>query len=255
MARAIHRMSPRSAGPFTAINCAAIPEHLLESELFGHVRGAFTGAVSDRSGIFESTNGGTLMLDEIGDLPLGLQAKLLRVLEEGEIRRLGGRDNRAVDVRVIAATAKDLERAVESGQFRDDLYYRINVVRLHVPPLRERPADVPALVAHFAQAGRREAGSRREPDPARAWRRWPRHGWPGNVRELRNAIERAAVLSSTGRLDMEDFPLATAGLQQRPLGERGVRAAHGLVRAQAADRAARARDDRARARGLEGQPP
>jgi len=208
MARAIHRMSPRSAGPFTAINCAAIPEHLLESELFGHVRGAFTGAVSDRSGIFESTNGGTLMLDEIGDLPIGLQAKLLRVLEEGEIRRLGGRDNRAVDVRVIAATAKDLERAVETGQFRDDLYYRINVVRLHVPPLRERPADVPALVAHFAQQTAEKLGRAVSLTP-RALAALAAHGWPGNVRELRNAIERAAVLSATGHLDLEDFPLAT----------------------------------------------
>jgi transcriptional regulator with GAF, ATPase, and Fis domain len=187
VARAIHRMSPRSAGPFTAINCAAIPEHLLESELFGHMRGAFTGAVSDRSGIFESTNGGTLMLDEIGELPLGLQAKLLRVLEEGEIRRLGGRDNRAVDVRVTAATAKDLERAVEEGQFRDDLYYRINVVRLHVPPLRERPADVPALVAHFAQAAAEKLGRAVSLTP-RALAALAAHAWPGNVRELRNAI-------------------------------------------------------------------
>ena len=253
MARAIHRMSPRSAGPFTAINCAAIPEHLLESELFGHVRGAFTGAVSDRSGIFESTNGGTLMLDEIGDLPLGLQAKLLRVLEEGEIRRLGGRDNRAVDVRVIAATAKDLERAVESGQFRDDLYYRINVVRLHVPPLRERPADVPALVAHFAQAAAEKLGRAVSLTP-RALAALAAHPWPGNVRELRNAIERAAVLSSTGRLDVEDFPLAVAGVEQWPLGQRRLHAAVGRVRAQAADRAARARHDRARAGGVEGQP-
>ena len=208
MARAIHRMSPRSAGPFTAINCAAIPEHLLESELFGHMRGAFTGATSDRQGIFESTNGGTLMLDEIGDLPIGLQAKLLRVLEEGEIRRLGGRDSRAVDVRVIAATAKDLERAVESGQFRDDLYYRINVVRLHVPPLRERPADVPALVAHFAQQSAEKLGRAVSLTP-RALAALAAHSWPGNVRELRNAIERAAVLSATGHLDMEDFPLTT----------------------------------------------
>ena len=148
------------------------------------------------------------MLDEIGDLPLGLQAKLLRVLEEGEIRRLGGRDNRAVDVRVIAATAKDLERAVESGQFRDDLYYRINVVRLHVPPLRERPADVPALVAHFAQAAAEKLGRAVSLTP-RALAALAAHQWPGNVRELRNAIERAAVLSSTGRLDVDDFPLAS----------------------------------------------
>src|SRR5512132_106033 len=151
LARAIHRMSPRSGAAFTAINCAAIPEQLLESELFGHVRGAFTGAATDRQGIFETAHEGTLLLDEIGDLPIGLQAKLLRVLEEGEIRRLGAREGRRVDVRVIAATAKPLDRAVERGEFRDDLYYRLNVVNLHIPPLRERREDIGALVAHFAR--------------------------------------------------------------------------------------------------------
>jgi two-component system response regulator AtoC len=206
LARAIHRMSPRSAGPFTAVNCAAIPEQLLESELFGHVKGAFTGAASDRAGIFESTNGGTLMLDEIGDMPLALQAKLLRALEDGEIRRLGGQESRAVDVRVVAATAKDLERAVREGEFRDDLYYRLNVVRLHLPPLRERPEDVPALVAHFARQTAEKLGRPVSLTP-RALAALSTHGWPGNVRELRNALERAAVLSATGRLDVEDFAL------------------------------------------------
>ena len=206
LARAIHRMSPRSAGPFTAVNCAAIPEQLLESELFGHARGAFTGATGDRAGIFESTNGGTLMLDEIGDMPLALQSKLLRALEEGEIRRLGGQESRAVDVRVIAATAKDLERAVERGEFRDDLYYRLNVVRLHLPPLRERTQDIPALVAHFARQAAEKLGRPVSLTP-RALAALSAHGWPGNVRELRNALERAAVLSGTGRLDVEDFAL------------------------------------------------
>ncbi len=209
LARAIHRMSPRSAGPFTAINCAAIPEQLLESELFGHVRGAFTGASGDRPGIFESTDGGTLMLDEIGDMPLALQSKLLRALEDGEIRRLGGQESRAVDVRVVAATAKDLERAVERGEFRDDLYYRLNVVRLHLPPLRERNQDIPALVAHFARQAAEKLGRPVSLTP-RALAALSAHGWPGNVRELRNALERAAVLSSTGRLDVEDFALHAA---------------------------------------------
>ena len=206
MARAIHRMSPRSAGPFTAVNCAAIPEHLLESELFGHMKGAFTGAATDRPGIFESTNGGTLMLDEIGDMPLSLQSKLLRALEDGEIRRLGGQENRAVDVRLVAATAKDLERAVAQGEFRDDLYYRLNVVRLHLPPLRERPQDIPALVAHFARQTAEKLGRPVSLTP-RALAALSAHAWPGNVRELRNALERAAVLSGTGRLDVDDFAL------------------------------------------------
>ncbi|MCU0620592.1 MAG: sigma-54 dependent transcriptional regulator [Gemmatimonadales bacterium] len=210
LARAIHRMSPRSAGPFTAMNCAAIPEQLLESELFGHARGAFTGATGDRAGIFEATDGGTLLLDEIGDLPLGLQAKLLRVLEDGEIRRLGGRESRAVDVRVLAATARDLERAAAQGEFREDLYYRLNVVRLHLPPLRERKEDIPALVAHFARQSA-EKLSRPVSLTPRALAALSGHAWPGNVRELRNAIERAAVLSPTGRLDVEDFPLGGNG--------------------------------------------
>ena len=206
LARAIHRMSPRSAAAFTAINCAAIPEHLLESELFGHVRGAFTGAATDRQGIFETAHEGTLLLDEIGDLPIGLQAKLLRVLEEGEIRRLGARDGRRVDVRVIAATAKPLDRAVESGEFRDDLYYRLNVVNLHIPPLRERREDIDALVTHFARQAAQRLGRPVSITP-RALATLADYSWPGNIRELRNAIERAAVLGTAGRLDVADFPL------------------------------------------------
>jgi two-component system response regulator AtoC len=210
IARAIHRLSPRSGNAFTAVNCAAIPEPLLESELFGHVKGAFTGATSDRAGIFESTHGGTLLLDEIGDLPHALQAKLLRALEDGEIRRLGGTDSRAVDVRLVAATAKDLERAVERGEFRDDLFYRLNVVRLHLPPLRERKEDIPALVAHFARQTAEKLGRPVSLTP-RALAALTGHAWPGNVRELRNALERAAVLSPTGRLDVEDFHLGMNG--------------------------------------------
>jgi two-component system response regulator AtoC len=210
LARAIHRMSPRSANAFTAINCAAIPEQLLESELFGYVRGAFTGATNDRAGIFESCDGGTLLLDEIGDLPHGLQAKLLRVLEDGQIRRVGGRDSRAVDVRVIAATAKELERAVERNEFREDLFYRLNVVRLHLPPLRERREDIPALVTHFARHSAEKLGRPVSLTP-RALAALTGHSWHGNVRELRNAIERAAVLSPSGRLDVEDFALSQNG--------------------------------------------
>jgi two-component system response regulator AtoC len=206
LARAIHRLSPRSAQGFTAINCAAIPEHLLESELFGHVRGAFTGATADRAGLFELANEGTLLLDEIGDLPLDLQAKLLRVLEEGEIRRIGGREPRKIDVRVLAATAKPLEQAVERGEFRADLFYRLNVVRLHIPPLRDRPEDVPALLAHFARQVAGRLGHAVSITPS-ALGALTHHDWPGNVRELRNAVERAAVLGTGGPLEPRDFAL------------------------------------------------
>ncbi len=206
LARAIHRLSPRSERAFTAINCAAIPGQLLESELFGHTKGAFTGAVADRMGLFEVAHEGTLLLDEIGDLPLDLQAKLLRVLEEGEIRRVGGRDAKRVDVRVIAATAKPLEQAVEQGEFRADLFYRLNVVRLHLPPLRERPEDVPALLTHFARQAATRMGRAVSLTPA-ALASLTHHTWPGNVRELRNAVERAVVLGAGGPLDIKDFGL------------------------------------------------
>jgi two-component system response regulator AtoC len=206
LARAIHRMSPRSERNFTAINCAAIPEHLLESELFGHMRGAFTGATADRAGLFELAHEGTLLLDEIGDLPLDLQAKLLRVLEEGEIRRVGGREPKRVDVRVNAATAKPLEEAVEGGEFRSDLFYRLNVVRLHLPPLRERPEDVPALLTHFARQAAQRLGHPVSVTPA-ALAALASYSWPGNVRELRNAVERAAVLGGEGPLDPKSFAI------------------------------------------------
>jgi two-component system response regulator AtoC len=206
LARAIHRMSPRSERSFTAINCAAIPEHLLESELFGHMRGAFTGATADRAGLFELAHEGTLLLDEIGDLPLDLQAKLLRALEEGEIRRVGGREPKRVDVRVIAATAKPLEQAVERGEFRSDLFYRLNVVRLHLPPLRERPEDVPALLAHFARQAAQRLGHPVSVTPT-ALAALASYSWPGNVRELRNAVERAAVLGGEGPLDPKSFAI------------------------------------------------
>jgi two-component system response regulator AtoC len=206
LAKAIHRMSPRHDASFTAINCAAIPEQLLESELFGHTKGAFTGATADRAGLFETAHQGTLLLDEIGDLPLSLQAKLLRVLEEGEIRRVGGRDGKKVDVRVIAATAKPLDQAVERGEFRADLYYRLDVVRLHIPPLRERREDIPALLTHFARQAAQRLGHPVSITP-QAFALLSDHSWPGNVRELRNAVERAAVLGGTKALDWGDFAL------------------------------------------------
>ncbi len=209
LAKAIHRMSPRHEMSFTAINCAAIPEQLLESELFGHTKGAFTGAVADRTGLFESAHQGTLLLDEIGDLPLGLQAKLLRVLEEGEIRRVGARDGKKVDVRLIAATAKPLNEAVDRGEFRSDLYYRLDVVRLHIPPLRERREDVPGLLAHFARQAAQRLGHPVSITP-QALAMLTEHAWPGNVRELRNAVERAAVLGGARPLDCGDFSLIQA---------------------------------------------
>jgi two-component system response regulator AtoC len=204
IARAIHRMSPRSERSFTAINCAAIPEQLLESELFGHTKGSFTGATADHPGLFELANGGTLLLDEIADLPQALQAKLLRVLEEGEIRRLGARESRKIDVRVLAATGRPMEQAVERGEFRSDLYYRLNVVRLHIPPLRERPEDIPELLTHFARQVAQRLGHPVSVTP-NALVALTQHNWPGNVRELRNAVERAAVLSAGGLLDCKDF--------------------------------------------------
>lgn len=204
VARAIHRMSPRRAGPLVAVNCAAIPEQLLESELFGHVRGAFTGAATDRTGLFEEANGGTLLLDEIGDLPPALQVKLLRVLQDSEIRRVGETRSRRVDVRVIAATARDLEADAAVGRFREDLFYRLNVVRLHIPPLRERPEDLEALATVLLRRAMDRAGRTvtLAPEAMEAIRR---HQWPGNVRQLENAIERAVVLSQDGVLRAEAF--------------------------------------------------
>jgi DNA-binding NtrC family response regulator len=206
IARAIHRASPRAAQAFVGINCAAIPESLLESELFGHVRGAFTGASGDKAGLFEQADGGTLLLDEIGELPLGLQAKLLRVLQEGEIRRVGDQKTRRVDVRVLAATARDLDGETEAGRFREDLFYRLNVVAIHLPPLRERRDDIPALARHFAaRLAQRFGRPLTLTEGAIAW--LEEQEWRGNVRELENAIERAAVLSNNEILDSADFRL------------------------------------------------
>jgi DNA-binding NtrC family response regulator len=202
VARAIHDAGGRSQGPYVAINCPSLPEGLLESELFGHVRGAFTGASADRPGLFEAAHEGTILLDEIGDMPLAVQAKLLRVLETSEVRRVGSSSVQRVDVRVLAATNRDLERAARSGEFREDLLYRLNAVTIHVPPLRERREDIPLLVQHFLRqfAGGSPRGVPQVSEVVR------RHSWPGNVRELAHVIERAVALSRGMRIEAEDLP-------------------------------------------------
>jgi two-component system response regulator AtoC len=209
VARALHELSPRAAFPFVAVNCGAIPAELIESELFGHVKGAFTDASRDRRGLAEEADGGTLFLDEIGEMPVGLQVRLLRFLEDEEVRRVGDTRARKVDVRVVAASARQLEEAVRRGEFREDLLYRLDVVRLRLPPLRERPGDVELLAEHFLArfaAQRPEGGPRRFSAEAlealRAWR------WPGNVRELEHAVERAVVLCQGTEVREEDLPEA-----------------------------------------------
>jgi len=204
-ARAIHDGSPRRARPFVTVNCAAIPETLFESELFGHVRGAFTGATEARRGKFSQADGGTLFLDEVGEIPLQLQPKLLRVLESGEVERLGGTGAERVDVRLVAATNRDLAAEVEAGRFRRDLYHRLDVVPVTVPPLRERGSDIPALAAHFLELAcrRNRVRPKRLGDAGAA--ALASHRWPGNVRELRNAMERVAILSPRAEVDAQDL--------------------------------------------------
>jgi Nif-specific regulatory protein len=210
VAKAVHHLSPRSAGPYVRFNCAAVPEGLLESELFGHEKGAFTGAIGAKKGRFELADRGTIFLDEIGDLPLTLQPKILRVLQEQEFERLGSERTVRVDVRVIAATSRDLERMLAGGLFREDLYYRLNVVPIFLPPLRERREDVPALVDHFARHYAEEAGRSVRFTPA-AVALLAAQEWPGNVRELENTIERTVVLSNRGVIDAADLKMLTAG--------------------------------------------
>ena len=233
VARAIHQASARSEGPFVAVNAAAIPRELLESELFGHERGAFTGAVESRPGRFREARGGTLFLDEIGDMPIELQAKLLRVLQSGEVTSVGGRRPEHVDVRIVAATHRDLDAAVRDGRFREDLLYRLRVVPIHIPALRERAEDVAVLAQHFVERYAEELrlGPRAlSPD---ALERLVAHPWPGNVRELENAIKRALVLSTGEVLTPDAFAFLAA-----PAGE-----AHAATGAELEDLVAREVDD------------
>jgi two-component system, NtrC family, response regulator HydG len=226
LARFIHDASARAGGPFVAVNCGAVPDALFESELFGHVRGAFTGALQDRVGLFEASNGGTLLLDEVGELPLSLQVKLLRALQEHQIRRVGDTRQRTFDARVVAATNRNLERDLDDGRFRRDLYYRLNVVKLAIPPLRDRPEDLRALSAMIlarvaARMQRPITGY--SPD---ALRHVLRYSWPGNVRQLENAIERACALATGPLIEAADLPPEVRNhhsLAADPIGVRPLR--------------------------------
>lgn len=205
-ARSIHALSPRADKPWVAVNCGAIPENLLESELFGHVRGAFTDATHDKLGLFEQAHQGTLFLDEIGEMSLNLQVKLLRVLQEAEVRRVGGTRSIPVDVRVVAATLHDLAARVEQGHFRADLFYRLNVINVRMPPLRERPGDISALVKHFIQQQNKRLGTAITGVSTEAMKIILDYSWPGNVRELQNCIERGVVLANGPKIDASVLP-------------------------------------------------
>jgi DNA-binding NtrC family response regulator len=211
VARAIHNRSPRAGKPFVPVNCTALSESLLESELFGHARGAFTGAVAAKRGLFEIANGGTLFLDEIGDMGPKMQAQILRVLQDGEMRPVGGTETIRVDVRLVCATNRDLDADVKSGRFREDLYFRINVVTIRMPPLRDRSGDIPILVRHFiAKIARREGRAEASVSPE-AFDVLTRHAWPGNVRELENAIERAVAIAKGNVVLPSDLPAEVYG--------------------------------------------
>jgi transcriptional regulator with PAS, ATPase and Fis domain len=206
IARAVHEHSPRANQPFVAVDCGALTESLLESELFGHVRGAFTGAVADKKGVFEEAQGGTCFLDEIGGISPSLQARLLRVLQEHEVRRVGGKDWIPVNVRVVAATNYNLAEAVKQGEFRQDLYYRLNVVAIQLPPLRGRADDIPLLAEHFLRCYSVEHGKTMSTISDKAMALLCSYAWPGNIRELENAIEQAVALSNQAVLAPEDLP-------------------------------------------------
>ncbi len=218
VARALHRNSLRAGGPFVAINCAALTETLLESELFGHEKGAFTGAITQKKGKLELAAGGTVFLDEIGELSASLQAKLLRVLQQREMERVGGTVTIPLDIRVLAATNRDIEDAVKKGDFRQDLFYRLNVVSLKAPALRERPDDILPLAEHFAKKYAAECGRKITGLAPEAQARLRSYDWPGNVRELENAIERAVVLGSTDTILAEDLPEQILAVQPAATG-------------------------------------
>ena len=223
VARALHALSRRAAGPFVTVNCAALPENLLESELFGHVKGAFTGAVSQRSGLFEEAQGGTLFLDELGEVDISLQAKLLDVLESGQVRAVGSNKLRPVDVRVVAASNRNLREMVAAHRFREDLLFRLDVVRLELPALRDRLGDLPILVAHFLKAARaRHPQSPVERFSPEAHARLARHRWPGNVRELENLVERAVLLGRGTEIQAQELQLdASLGSDEGAIEFRG----------------------------------
>ena len=216
IARAIHFAGARSARKFQSVNCGALPEGLLESELFGHERGAFTGAVRDKRGLFQEASGGTLFLDEIGEMSTGMQVKLLRALQEKTVRRVGGNAEEPVDVRIIAATNQVLEERIAAGTFREDLYYRINVIPIHLPPLRQRREDIPALVEFFLAKYARELGTPGRRISVEAMRRLETYDWPGNVRELENVLERALALSTGAHIGVEDLPPQLIGRGRSP---------------------------------------
>ena len=218
IAHAIHRLSPRAKGPYVAVHCAALSTNLLESELFGHEKGAFTGATERRKGRFELADGGSLFLDEIGEIDASIQVKILRVLEERNFERVGGQETIETDTRLIAATNRNLRAMVERGQFREDLFYRLFVVVIRIPPLRERREDIPALVQHFLQQSARENGRVIESVTPDALQALAAHAWPGNVRELRNAVERMVVLSKGDRITLRDIPPEIRDSAARPGG-------------------------------------
>ena len=243
VARAIHALSPRAQGPFVEVNCAAIPGELIESELFGHMKGSFTGAFADREGKFELADGGTLFLDEIGDMSLAAQAKVLRALEEGVISRVGSGKALRVDVRVIAATNKNVPAEIAAGRFREDLYFRLNVVPIEIPPLRARRADIPQLVEHFVAQLTEQSGLARKEFEKEAVKRLTAYDWPGNIRELRNAVERLLILTAGPVVTPEDVE-RLAGVGTREAGSGGDLAGAPWMRAatfeefkQAAERA------------------
>jgi len=223
VARAIHQRSPRRAGPFVAVNCAALPETLLESELFGYERGAFTGAAGRKEGRFELADGGTLFLDEVADLSLVTQPKILRVLQEGEFERLGGTRTLRVDVRIVAATNQDLAQLVRERRFREDLYYRLKVITITVPPLRERREDIRALAEHFLRVYGAKNNRRLDGFTDEALQRLEGYAWPGNVRELENVVERGVVLARGPRIDVGDLPDEVAGAPPLPEGALTIR--------------------------------